>query len=249
MKAFLRFIFWSIIGWSFGILILIPFAYGIAHGAESLLLIPIVFSLFGGIISLWLDSDNTILRYWGRFLLGGMIFLGILVFYFFFLNPILSMKSIKSAVMAISPEDIIYTPITYSGKNIGILVNARFAMNPDISQIESHSYWPSLPKISLNPYSYGLGDGMKIVQDWKNYLLSGASLFPWIIYTGSGFCTRESYSGELLSSWIYTGNLLYPYIEWACYRWWECFTRYDIPGTDFSIDVDASIYSELLNCS
>lgn len=69
-----------------------------------------------------------------------MIFLGILVFYFFFLNPILSMKSIKSAVMAISPEDIIYTPITYSGKNIGILVNARFAMNPDISQIESHSY-------------------------------------------------------------------------------------------------------------
>lgn len=238
------------IGGFVGILCLIPFLYALVHGGWGLLLVPLIFALIGSAIPYLFRSHVVWLKYLGYFFTGCAIILIVLILYYFVISPKLSSARIISNVTAIAPTEVTYTPISWSGKNIGISVQAKFTMNPDIQSIlPRKSSLPELPWISLDPYSDGFWDGMNSYYKDGIFVLSGSALLPGLIYRDGSFCFwKWEYETQKLTEGIFTGNILYPYFEGACYRGWECFAQYEIPGTEFAIDIDPSVYTALPKC-
>lgn len=230
------------IGWFIWFLCILPFWYGIAHGNESLMYVPIIFAFLGSLIVYFIKSTYSWLKYIGFFFVISISSIGAMIWYNFILLPKLDTEKRISEVQSIKPIEISYQTITWSWKNIGITVQAKFTMNPDISHNIDSSY---LPNFSFNSW-YSRIESRKI--DW-NYLLSWSILLPQIYYSGTGYCLwKDEYGNVSSMSWVIYGNLLYPYFEGACYRWWKCVTSYEIPWTEFSLMLDASLYRELSEC-
>ena len=242
----MKFVIWSIIGGIIWFLCMIPFWYALAHGSEFFSLIPIIGAIIGWCISPFMRSEFSWLRYIAYFFILICIIFCSGVLYYFILLPKWTSEKIITTVTSIFPREIVYTPIIWSGNTIGISVQAKFDMNPDIKDVTPHSYLPILPKISLNPYSYSQRES--IFSNWT-YLLSGSVLLPGVAYENNNFCYQKNQYGSTQITWNYTGNLLYPYIEWACFRWWICFTQYIIPRSEFFAYIDKEIYAQLPFCN
>ncbi len=246
MNTFARSLIGFLIGWFIGFLCMLPFWYALAHGSEQLIYVPLIFACIGGVVPYFLRSSSRRIQYLGYFVLFCILFTCVLIFYYLVLAPKWNTANIMTTVQSIRPSEISYQPITWSWKNIGVTVQAKFTMNPDIQEIIPHSNLPELPWISLNPYNSLPSESRKI--DWV-YLLSWSVLLPQVFSSDSGYCfRRDEYTSPVSLSWITSGNLLYPYIEGACSRWWECFTRYEIPWTEFTLDIDPFLYTELPEC-
>ncbi|MBP9812537.1 hypothetical protein KBC86_04090 [Candidatus Gracilibacteria bacterium] len=235
-------LFSSIIGFliagSLGFLCILPFGYGIAHGSEFLMYVPFIFAFIGFLLVYFIKSTYRPLKYIGFF----FVISTAIVWYNFILLPKLDTEKRISEVKSIKPIEISYQAITWSGKNIGITVQAKFTMNPDISHNIDSS---SLPHFSFNSW-YSRIESHKIN---GNYLLSGSNLLPQVYYSDNGYCLGKDEYGNISSmSGVIYGNLLYPYFDGACYRGGKCVTSYEIPGTEFSLMVDASLYGELSEC-
>ncbi len=72
--------------------------------------------------------------------------------YIFVVEPRISSSRIIVYVTKIQPDSFEYSLIRYGGKSIGVNINAKFSMNPDLQDIIPHSQFPELPYVSYNLY-------------------------------------------------------------------------------------------------
>ncbi len=250
MNTLRNIILWSILWFTIWFAWIIPFAYGIAHWAEWFLLIPFFTSLIWGSAWFFSHSSHRWLRAIWIILSVVVSFSFISIIYLFVVKPKIVASQITSYIKRIQPDSFEYLPVLYEGKNIGINIRARFSMNPDLKDITPHSSgFPVLPYISYNLYWY---PRLELIQDGEIFTLSWVVLIPPIVIDNNQNYCLSQYSN--ISTWSYqkwmlTWNLIYPYFEWACLRGWDCFTRYEIPKTDITLDFDPIVFMNLSKCN
>jgi hypothetical protein len=243
----------AFMGWSFvGFVCMIPFGYAVAHGAGIFILLPLIFWVASAIGVNFLSWQWKSLKIAGKVIFFVILSVILWIAYYFFISPKLDLIRIKGHYEKITAQSVKVENIIWSWGIIGARIQANFTMDP--VGIKTPSYpGGRIPMLEFLSgwclYSWYEGDKPKIEKTSSWYILSVEATPIWVIQKDEGYCMRtdiirERKCEDLPDTWFFD----FPYIEWACSRWSECFTKYAIPWTEFSLKVDPKIIEKIPEC-
>jgi hypothetical protein len=240
-------------GWSFiGFLCMIPFGYALAHGAEIFILMPLIFWVVSAIGVHFLSWQWKFLKIAGKVIFWVILLIILWIAYYFFISPRLNLIRIKGHYEKITAQSVTVENIIWSWGVIGARIQANFTMDPH-GKKES---WFESGQIPLLEFSSGWcldswynGYKPKIEKNTSWYTLSVETTPIRVTQKDGEYCVRTDIKSErkceaMANTWYFH----FPYIEWACFRWTECFTSYTIPWTEFSLKVDPKTIEKISEC-